>query len=474
MLRSIVIAMLLASVAARASQPAAPASRAYGTIRGTVYDSLSHAVIAGAVVELESPARVVQTDRRGAFTIDSVPVGAHRLTFSAPALDSIGLFGFARNLDVREGDQRVALATPSFQTLYRSVCAPAEVATKDSAIVFGTVYDARTRRPAPGVSVQFSWYAMDASSGPQLLRVMRQATTDSVGNYGRCGLPDDLALQSQAASATSASGSIATVIGEARVLRRDLYVSDEFLVDSATGATRSNGSGMIRGTVRDEKGAPLVNALVVLLASDRTARTDSLGVYRFTGVPLGTQELSVRQVGRGALYRMIDVTGEAPLEESFTLPQSTVLATVNVRGVRRLGSDQAEYLARQRHGFGRYVNQAEIAKRPDMAAALQQIAGLNVRRGSGGLVVDNRRYGCQPLIVLDGFPESGGGGSSTIPRAGAATMPSGPSLTLDALNPRDVLAIEYYAGVAGMPLKYSFGDAPRCGMLLVWTVFSRW
>jgi hypothetical protein len=141
---------------------------------------------------------------------------------------------------------------------------------------------------------------------------------------------------------------------------------------------------MIRGTVRDEQGGPLVNALVVLLASDRTARTDSLGVYRFTGVPLGTQELSVRQVGRGALYRMIDVTGEAPLDESFILPQSTVLATVNVRGIRRMGSDQAEFLSRRRNGLGRYVNQSEIAKRPDMAAALQQIAGLSVKRGSGG------------------------------------------------------------------------------------------
>jgi hypothetical protein len=190
-------------------------------------------------------------------------------------------------------------------------------------------------------------------------------------------------------------------------------------------------------------------------------------------VPLGTQELSVRQVGRGALFRLINVTSESAVDASFTLPLSTVLATVNVRGVRRLGSDQAEYLARQRHGFGRYVNQQEIAKRPDMAGALQLIAGLDVRRTSGGLIIDNRRYGCQPQIVVDGFPLMGVGGGSTVPRAGPAAT-SRPDNTLDGLNPRDVLAIEYYASSAGMPVKYALGEAPRCGMLLVWTVFSRW
>jgi hypothetical protein len=69
---------------------------------------------------------------------------------------------------------------------------------------------------------------------------------------------------------------------------------------------------------------------------------------------------------------------------------------------------------------------------------------------------------------------AGGGGSSTIPGADDARSMSSAEIRLDALNPRDVYAIEYYAGAAGMPLRYSIGDAPRCGMLLVWTVFSRW
>ena len=97
---ALVILFLSSPVAAQVAAQSAtePASRsaapqpALGTIRGTVYDSLSGRAMAGATVELASPARVVLTDRRGNFSIDSVPVGSHRLGFSSPDLDSIGLF----------------------------------------------------------------------------------------------------------------------------------------------------------------------------------------------------------------------------------------------------------------------------------------------------------------------------------------------------------------------------------------------
>ena len=474
MFRPILSALLLLPILLRAQQPPARDAEAVGTIRGTVYDSLGQRALAGATVELTSPARVAVTDQRGNFTMDSVPVGARRLTFAAPELDSIGLFGFARDLEVVAGVQRVALATPSFGTMYRTLCAPSSEAAKDSAIMFGTVYDARTRLPVPAATVWFSWYAVDETSGPQLMELVRQSATDDAGNYGRCGLPADLALRTHARSAASASGPVATVIGEARVYRRDFFVSDEFGVDTAPPASR--GSGIVLGTVRDDRGGPLVNALVVLTASDRTARTDSLGQYRLVGVPLGTQELSVRQVGLGALYRTIDVTADAPLEVSFTMPLATVLATVNVRGERRPGVDRAGYLSRQQMGWGRYLNQQELAKRPDMQSALSRVAGLLVRQTPGGLSITNARNGCDPLIVIDGVPGPNLRRTSTIPIPGQSSVSLATSMEMriESMNVRDVVAVEYYAGSAGIPLQYTNGDAPRCGMLLIWTLFARW
>ncbi len=424
---ALAILFLLSAVAAPSAaqstpDPVTPAAKqpALGTIRGTVYDSLSGRAMADATVELASPARVVLTDRRGNFAIDSVPVGPHRLTFSSPDLDSIGLFGFARELDVRVGVQRVTLATPSFGTLYGRLCAPTDVVARDSAIMFGTVYDARTGQPAKAVTVSFRWFAVD-STASQLIELTRQTTTDDNGNYGRCGLPSDLALQTQAGTVAAASGTVSGVVGSARVLRRDFFISDEFSADTASGAP--DGTGVVRGTVRDERQGPLVNALVVLLASDRTTRTDSTGQFRFVNVPLGTQELSVRQVGHGAVFRSIDVTGRAPIDLSIMLPSATVLAAMNVRATRRLGSDQADFLARKRIGQGRYLDQAEIARRFDTAAALQRIPGLRVLRSFGGLNIMNQRTGCEPLIVIDGVPNSMRNAGSTIPLPGAAARP---------------------------------------------------
>ena len=478
---ALVASWLLSSAPVR--EPNAPSQGpvAVGTIRGTVYDSLGGGPLAGATVELANPARVVTTDQRGSFTLDSVPVGAHRLVFSAPDLDSIGLFGFARDLDVRAGVQQVTLATPSFKTMYRTLCGSATEAVKDSAIMFGTVYDARSRTPVKAATVSFAWYAVEAKAGVQLVEMVRQATTDDAGNYGRCGLPADLALRTNASTATAASGPVSSVIGSSQVFRRDLYISEEFSNDRGTNAKADSvapaarGTGIVRGVVRDEKGRALVGALVVLLASDRAVRTDSLGQYRFVGVPLGTQEVSVRQVGRGALYRTIDLAGDAPLDVSFTLPDATVLSTVNVRGERRIGSDQAEFSARRRMGFGRYLNQSEINKRFDMVSALQRMPGLTVRRGSGGIDIEHSLHRCQPQIVIDGVPNMGRGGASTIPILGQSDVPAPtlPEMRIDMLNPRDVVAVEYYAGAAGMPLQYVIGDASRCGLLLVWTVFAR-
>jgi hypothetical protein len=476
-MRKFLVLFLLSLPGVGSAQSAVSTTR-WGTIRGTVYDSLGRSALVGATVELASPARTVTTDKRGNFSIDSVPVGANRLTFSAPVLDSIGLFGFARELDIRAGDQRITLATPSFGTLHARLCAPTDVAARDSAIMFGTVYDARTRTPVKLATVTFGWYAVEVTGGPQLVEVQRSAVADDDGNYGRCGLPDDMALRTNASTAIATSGTISNVIGRARVMRRDLFISDEMRTDSAAGAAPgvTRGSGVVRGTVRDERGGPLLNALVVLLSSDRTTRTDSLGQYRFPAVPLGTQELSVRQVGRGALYRTIDVTADGPVEESFVLPTATVLATMNVRGERRVGSDQAEFQLRKRVGVGRFLDQAEISKRFDMPSALQRLAGLSAQRTPSGLSITNRRGGCEPLIVIDGVPNSFRNSGSTIPLPGTAglPMPSMPEMRIDALNVRDVVAVEYYAGLTGLPMQYATGDAPRCGMLLIWTVFSRW
>lgn len=445
------------------------------TVRGVVYDSLTRQPLANARVELAGSPRAAVTDRRGAFSLDSVPLGPQRMTFSAPSLDSIGLYGFARDIDVRAGLGSITLATPSFATFYTRLCSPTDKPAADSAIVFGTVYDAMSRARVRDAGLNLTWFAVDTTNGGmRLTEPLRSARADGDGNYGLCGLPHDIALSTTAGTPNAASGTVSLTIGPARLLRRDLYISDEMGRDSA--AARK-GSGELRGVVRDERGNTMIGALLLLGASGHTARTDSLGRYRFANVPLGTQEISVRQLGRGALYRTVDiVAGETP-DEAFVLPEATVLAAVNVRGLALPGRDQTEFMARRRQGFGYFLNDKELSIRPDMVSALGRMPGLDVRRSASGVSLRNTRgYQCgSPQIVIDGVPSAVWANSTALPLsdadAGAGPVPN---MRLETLIMRDVMAVEYFPDGNTAPTKYAFGPPNRCGMLLIWTRFARW
>ncbi len=445
------------------------------TLRGVAFDSLRAQPLAGATIELSGSHRMAVTDRRGAFRLDSVPLGAQRLTFSAPSLDSIGLYGFAVDIDVQAQTPSLTLATPSLRTFHLRMCAPTERPPTDSAIVFGTVYVASTRAPIAGSQVAFRWFAVDTASGGMRLREPTgTARTDDQGSYSICGLPHDLSLTTLAGDTQTASGSVSLSVGSSRVLRRDLYVSGELGGDSAS---LRAGSGEVRGVVRDEHGGPLVGALLVLTASGHATRTDSLGRWVFRRVPLGTQEITVRQLGRGAIFRTVDIVAGKVADEVLVLPEATVLAAVNVRGMAIPGRDQAEFLARRRQGVGYFLGEKEIGMRPDMAYALSRLPGLQARSGPAGLTMRNTRgYLCgSPTIVIDGVPSAVWGNSTALPLsdADAGAQPVA-NFRLESMIMRDVAAIEYFPDGNSAPTQYNFGPPPRCGMLLVWTRFSRW
>lgn len=470
--------------------------QAMGTVRGTVYDSLTRRPLANAVVEVQETARLTYTDAQGRFSLDSVPVGAQQLTFSSTTLDSLGLYGFARTIEVRTDTRGVVLATPSFRTVYARLCPATDSPPTDSAIVFGTVYDAADRAPINGAQVVLRWFETDAKTrGLQLRTPQRTASTGADGVYGICGVPADLALSTSASHDSAASGVFSTVVGPGRILRRDFYLSRELgnLASSANAAS-VQGTGRIRGTVRDERGNALVGALVVLTTIDRTTNTDSAGRYHFANVPLGTQELSVRQLGRGALYRIIDVTAREEGAHDFVLPTTTVLATMNVRREASVGADQAGFLRRKNQGFIKVVEREEILKRFDVGSALKRVSGLRVTQQMGTTQVTSTRPFCagEVPIIIDGVPISSHGNASLFSSTQSVTPPqgdgkgggsNGPQITMappsntsriDQLAVNDVIAIEFHAGPATVPMEYWSGPPPQCGLILIWTVFARW
>ncbi|MBL0937690.1 MAG: carboxypeptidase regulatory-like domain-containing protein [Gemmatimonadaceae bacterium] len=458
-------------------QPVPERIQTTGILEGIAFDSLTMKPLPGATVELLQPARSVVADKNGRFRMDSVPIGTRRLAFSSPELDSIGLFAFARDFEVATGRQSIRLTTPSMATFYDRLCPAQANPIRDSAIVFGTVYDARSGAALDSAHVSFAWYTvMTDGKGVRLGEASREAITDSAGAYVICGLPSDITVTTTATRSGASSGRITQIVGNARLLRREFRVSDDFNASGSAG--RSGSNGVVRGLVVDEKGGALSNALVMLIASDRVTRTDNQGRFTFANAPLGTQELSVRQIGAGAVYQVVDVRADVAAEDlRITLPSTATLTRVNVRAERTAGSDRAGYLRRRKMGIGEFIDEKEIAMRPDVASVLQRITGLLVEKTMLGLKINVRRPGCgAPLIVIDGFPASGRGTTSTIPLDATAPvqMMSPAEARLNALNPRDIVAVEYHTGANMVPMEYGNASRPDCGMLLVWTVFARW
>lgn len=190
-------------------------------VRGVVFDSLTMSPVAKAAVWLPGGTQTTNTDDKGRFELDNVPQGQQFLAFSSSALDSLGLGTLGAHVAMTGDGLPVRLTTPSFQTVWRTLCAGSERAIRsDSGIVWGTVRDAQADTRLSGASAGFSWYDMSLGADKRYAfrELTHQTRTDSAGNYYACGLPSDIKISSEATGTKSASGAIEYLIGERRCI----------------------------------------------------------------------------------------------------------------------------------------------------------------------------------------------------------------------------------------------------------------
>src|SRR5205085_212969 len=113
----------------------------FGTIRGTVIDSLHGTPLAGAIVLADGLVRIGQTGPDGQFAIDSVPPGSYRMQLSHPLLDTIGMTVTTPAMTVRSGEiVFVDMALPSPDHIISLLCPPPTLARGPGALI-GQVVD---------------------------------------------------------------------------------------------------------------------------------------------------------------------------------------------------------------------------------------------------------------------------------------------------------------------------------------------
>src|SRR5690348_4571242 len=164
---SAVLATSLAPRAAHAmqagSQGAAEASDSTTTtVSGTVYDSVMHAPLAAANVQLvdaKNPSRIYNafTDSLGRFTMPAVVPGRYAAGFFHPSVDALGIETPLVGVDVVAGHPlSLALAIPGPGVIASALCGARAPGDSSGALV-GLVRDADTGTPLAGARVVVSW-----------------------------------------------------------------------------------------------------------------------------------------------------------------------------------------------------------------------------------------------------------------------------------------------------------------------------
>ena len=453
-----------------AQSPVQASVQGVGRVRGVIFDSLSGRPLRGATVFVSGSNKLGLSNDLGQFTIDSVGAGRQSISFSTPLLDSLGLSGMINAVQVTAGSvTSVSLATPSFSTLWRSLCPRTLVSRVDSGIVFGSVRNAATDAPLRGARAVFSWTAMEASGKSLAMnRPVLAARTDSLGNFAACGLPTDIAFTMEGEAGTMISGPVDFTLFTLRIAHRDILISTELVPPTAAPARPSTrmsapvitapktirGTSTVSGTVRDAKGAPQSNTLVTAASADTSARTDAEGRYVLARLPAGTQTVRARKLGFGPAAMQVDLRPGQTSQIDIELPSAApVLATVDVKATRGAGVARAEFDERKKIGFGHFIDEKALENRPDMTSVLSTLPAVKVRRNNmqTSVTIDRGATVCSPAVFLDGRPSS----------VDEMTF----------VQPADLFGVEVYTRAADIPAR--FLGVNQCGVIAIWTKLAR-
>jgi len=421
-------------------------------VRGVAWDSLRGQPLAGAFIGIQGSARSTLSDSRGRFRFDSVAPGTHTFTMQHEVLDSIGLSGRSVRAVVDDRGASIAIATPSFESLWQAACGGV-APSRDTAFVHGNVLDGNGR-PAGLAKVGVSWSDLnyDKKAGFEQSAWGGRTVADSAGRYTLCGVPAGLALRLVAASDSGTSGIVELTPGALRIARRDFTLAK-------AGAERVAMVGVVIGTLTSEGGRPVEGAIVSTEGLPEV-RSDAEGQFVLRDVPAGTRQLEMRAIGAMPVTKVVDVAVNDTTRVTLEMGRVQTLAEVRVAAptVRQLMVRQID--ERRKLGLAQFRDSAEIARLPIMAAAFDGLRGVKVdrsrRRGTGGtgFSLQSTRPGCErsPMAIWIDRQELD-------------------ALALSMLATKDIATVEVYAGLSTPPVEFTSptGRGTTCGTVVVWT-----
>jgi hypothetical protein len=215
----------------------------------------------------------------------------------------------------------------------------------------------------------------------------------------------------------------------------------------------------LRGRVIDRASALAIrDAEVVLARLGRRTRTDSVGAFRFEGLPAGPHEVMVRVARFGEVSFTAELrAGHDPeylIHLDATAGAAQELAPVAVTGEAAppVSYRLVDFERRRRTGRGQYLTLEEIERSgastvPDLTRGMR---GVTTHCGGGGgcrLQMVRAPNGCAPEYVVDGRTDNMFGAQTPI---------------------RDIVGMELYTGPSDVPGEFA-GRNAGCGVVVLWT-----
>ncbi len=458
-----VVGFLCGGAHALAAQAAEP-----GALVGTVMDSVHNAGLAGARVSLSRLSisyeftRFAVTDSLGHFKFERLVPGPYAVDFDSPLLESLEVGGTARMTTiVSRGTAIVDLAIPSGATLRTMACPGVAFASRTGALV-GAITDAETEQPLAGAEVFAAWseHTVDSATStvaPELRTV--RVTSDASGQYRMCGVPTGEWLVVQVQRYGRAGAAIRTTMTDSvGVAVLNLSFSGATALSLATSVGTGDGSpapmvagsAALTGIVRNRAGEGIAGVEVRLLSTAAAARTNDRGEYLLTGLPAGTHEVEVRQVGYSVIRRPVELRSSRRMRHDIRLERVVSLDSITVSA--RRSSLYAEFETRRRESIdGKFLTEADVLRiRPTFTS---DILYLNpsfrvLGQGPDAKVISSRGGGvgnCPAIIVIDDIEAT----------------------SINEVEPSQIAAMEFYAGAPGAPFKHKSNQG--CGTIMIWT-----
>ncbi len=453
----------------------ADTTRKLSGVIGVAVDSVHGGPLADAVVEVSGSGRQGMTDSSGRFRIDSVSPGAYKLALYHPVLDSLGVAIALQTVTFPAGRYAVVrIATPSAPTLAKLFCPPAKMLTGPS-IVVGRVLDADTDVPDSGARVVLYWSQTEVgrSIGVRRIPKVRQATVDASGTFQICGVPDNINGTLRASRGSIATAGVPLATEERLLTLSALYLASPEAItsaDSGTGAAAATGSpvaahsGLRRGRavatgrVTDQGGKPISGADVGVIGAAATTATDDSGRFTLSGLPSGTQALTVRKLTYSPAEVPVSLTVRQPRSVTVLMrPSPPQLATVNVQapkieqGLKRVG-----FSDRKKVGLGHYLTEDQIAAKlpQNMTDVFTTMPGLAVSYATGQPVIQGTRGAGGNCVsyVIDGIPYS----------------EQTPGDINDYMKPDELSAVEVY-NASDAPAEFTQAGQSSCTLVIMWT-----